>query len=219
MTVERLHHALDSAPAGPHLEELAVPRPVAAGVADLVRELGENLESVVYYEHPFTRQDCLHTTASTASAAMSRIVAGEDVRPRIAGGEGAAAVARCVLFALRQRFVFPLSSCLQTEEVAESELSVLFERLVNMAKGFPVLTCLALGPPGSELAAPGELRRALPDVDFGILDEIAAIRRGDLPLGGAEGARTLLQRMLELDERINDRVLARGAEPGRELLA
>jgi hypothetical protein len=55
MTVESPHHALDSAPSEPYLDEVAVPRRVRAGGADLVREMGESLESVVYYEHPFTR--------------------------------------------------------------------------------------------------------------------------------------------------------------------
>jgi hypothetical protein len=171
------------------------------------------------YEEELADQDCLYTANSQAFPDSSRIVAGEDVRPQIVAGIGAAAVARCVLFAMRQRFLFPLAAVLNAGELSAMEQGVLFERLVHMAKGLPIFACLALGLPSGENVGPRELRAALPEVDFGVLDEIAAIRRGEMALGGAEEVRGLLRRSLELSEAVNDRILAQGVEPWRDLLS
>jgi hypothetical protein len=155
----------------------------------------------------------------TVSPRSSRILAGVDVRPELSPGADAEAAARCVFFALSQRFMYPLSVFLDVPELPESQQATLFQRLVNMSKGLPLLVCAALGSPAEEALAPGKVRQILPDVDFGVLDEILAIRRGERPLPGMEGLRSLLRRALELGERIQDEVLASGTSPWRDLLA
>lgn len=157
--------------------------------------------------------------SGAASPDASRILAGEDVRSRMSPGPGAEAAAHCVFFAMRQRYMNPLSVSLLATELPESQQIVLFRRLCNMEKRLPLSVCVALRLGAGEAAAPRRLRQALPDLDYGVLDEIAAIRHDDLPLGGDAGVRSLLRRALILGEQINERILALGIEPWRELLA
>ena len=143
-----------------------------------------------------------------ASGRSSRVIAGEDVRPAMACDAGAQAVARCAFFAMRRRFLHPLAGYLEARDLSVEEREMLFQRLVFLRKALPVLACAALGLPFDEAVATAELRQVTGDP--GLFDEIAAIRRGERPPGGAEELRGLLLRGFELVEALNERISQEG---------
>lgn len=54
MTTDRLHESLNPVTAERRQDSVRVPRLIVEGIARLTREMGERLESVVYYEHPLS---------------------------------------------------------------------------------------------------------------------------------------------------------------------
>jgi hypothetical protein len=134
--------------------------------------------------------------------------------------EGQAA-ARCAFFSMRRRFLDRLAGFLPPFPLSEQHQKILFDRLVDLRKSFPVMASAALGRPASQTQALGELREALPDLDFSLFDEIAALRKGERTIGGIgpETLQSLLRQAFDLAERIEERILASQTARFRDLLA
>jgi hypothetical protein len=64
-----------------------------------------------------------------------------------------------------------------------------------------------------------DLRQALPDLDFSLFDEIAAIRKGERSIGGSEALQGLLRKAFDLTERIGEGILASATARWSDLLA
>ena len=154
-----------------------------------------------------------------ASPLTSEILAGVDVRERMSCDAGSLRVARCAMFALRRRFLHPLAAFLHAEDLSPADQQALFTRMGMVSKGMPVLVCAALGRAVDEVTAIAEMRRLLPDVDFGIFDEIVAIRRGERSWGGPGELKSLLRRLFDLLETLHQTVLTSGEAAWRDLIA
>jgi predicted nucleotidyltransferase len=154
-----------------------------------------------------------------ASPLTSQILAGADVRERMFSGDEALRVARCGMLALRRRFLHPLAAFLHAEDLPAADQQALFARMGMVSKGMPVLVCAALGRAVDELTAVAEMRRLLPDFDFGVLDEIVAIRRGERSWGGPGELKDLLRRLFDLLEPLHQAILNSEAAAWRGLVA
>jgi hypothetical protein len=148
----------------------------------------------------------------------SRLLVGEDPRPRVHWSDEGQAAARCAFFSMRRRFLDRLAVFLPPFPLSEQHQKILFDRLVDLRKSFPVMACAALGRPASQTQALAELREALPDLDFSLFDEIAALRKG-ARIGGPEALQSLLRQAFDLAERIEERILASATDRFDDLLA
>lgn len=148
----------------------------------------------------------------------SRILVGEDLRPRVLCSEEGRVAAFCTFLTLKRRFLDRLSFFLPPLRLSEQNQSLVFDRLIDLRKSFPALACAALGRPTSQKHAVAELRQALPDLDFSLFDEITAIRKGERSLGGPEELQSLLRKAIDLTERIEERVLASAKDRWSDLL-
>jgi hypothetical protein len=308
VTADRLHTSSDAVSAEPRQGEIQVPRRIAERVASLAAELGNDLESAVYFEHPFAppglmlliregveslpdllarvyralppglkiaclrrrelfelalpgfaapplaldeqphlaycvkfRSALLHGDLpfshppelhfehaltdqeglyfdTLVSPLTSRLTAGVDVRKRMSCDAGALRVARCTMFALRRRFLHPLAAFLHVEDLSPADQETLAARMGMLAKNVPVVLCAALGRSVDDATALGEMRRLLPDFDFGVLDEIVAIRRGERSFSGLGELKDLLRRLFDLLEPLNERILTSGAAAWQDFI-
>jgi len=148
----------------------------------------------------------------------SRLLVGEDLRPLVHSNDDGQVMARCAFFSLKRRFMDRLSVFLPPLRLSEQHQSLLFDRLVDLRKSFPTRVCAALGRPASQMHALATLRQALPDLDFSLFDEVAAIRKGERPLGRPEELQDLLRKAFDLMERIEERILASAASRWSDLL-
>lgn len=153
------------------------------------------------------------------SPLSSRVLLGDDLRAEMLGGPGAETVAGCAFFALQRRFMQPLSLYLLPPKLSEADQGTLLHRLAHLRKSFPVLACAALGRPTNQKDALAELRRALPEIDFSVFDEITAVRSGELVPDGPEALRSLLRRAFATCGQVNERVLTSQAQDWNELIA
>ncbi|HZF08639.1 MAG TPA: hypothetical protein VFE33_07620 [Thermoanaerobaculia bacterium] len=158
----------------------------------------------------------------------SRLLVGEDLRPRVHWSDEGQAAARCAFFSMRRRFLDRLAVFLPPLPLSEPHQKILFDRLVDLRKSFPVMASAALGRPASQRQALADLREALPDLDFSLFDEIAALRKGERAIGGIGGVggiggpealQSLLRRAFDLAERIEERIVAAAMDRFRDLLA
>ena len=149
----------------------------------------------------------------------SRVLFGRDVRPEVLSIPEAQAVARCAYFALQRRYLHPFTAFLRPSPLSAPEMGMLWHILAQMRSNLPMVVCAALGRPSNQADALADLRQALPDLDLGIFDEIAEIRRGERSRGDCEDLKRLFRRMFEAGERIGERILAGGAEPWSGLTA
>jgi hypothetical protein len=138
----------------------------------------------------------------------SRLLLGEDLRPLVRWSDEGQVVARCAFFSLKRRFLDRLSVFLPPLRLSEQHQSLLFDRLVDLHKVFPARASAALGRPAGQTHALATLRQALPDLDFSLFDEIAALRKGERSLGRPEELQDLLRKTFDLMERIEERVAA-----------
>jgi hypothetical protein len=156
----------------------------------------------------------------------SRLLAGEDLRPRVRFSDEGQAAARCAFFSMRRRFLDRLAVFLPPLALSEPHQKMLFDRLVDLRRSFPVMACAALGRPVSQTQALADLRQALPDLDFSLFDEIAALRKGERAIGGGiggiggpEALQGLLRQAFDLAERLEERILAAATDRFGDLLA
>ncbi len=148
----------------------------------------------------------------------SRLLLGEDLRPLVHWSDEGQAVARCAFFSLKRRFMDRLSVFLPPLRLSEQHQSILFDRLVDLRKSFPNRACAALGQPASQMHALATLRQALPDLDFSLFDEVAAIRKGERSIGRPEELQNLLRKAFDLMERIEERILTSATSRWSDLL-
>lgn len=138
----------------------------------------------------------------------SRLLLGEDLRPLVHWSEEGQVVARCAFFALKRRFLDRLSVFLPPLRLSEQHQSLLFDRLVDLYKVLPARACAALGRPAGQRHALAILRQALPDLDFSLFDEVAALRKGERSAGRPEELQALLRKAFDLMEQIEERAAA-----------
>ena len=148
----------------------------------------------------------------------SRLLMGEDLRPLVNWSDEGQATARCAFFSLKRRFLDRLAVFLPPLRLSEQHQKILFDRLVDLRKSFPVMACAALGRPASQVHALADLRQALPDLDFSLFDEIAALRKGERSIG-PEALQALLRKVFDLTERIEERIVASATARWSDLLA
>jgi hypothetical protein len=171
----------------------------------------------LYGEEELGDMDDLYRS-SLVSPSSSRVLLGDDLRTAMLGGPGAETVGSCAFFALQRRFMQPLLLFLLPLKLSETEQDTLLHRLAHLRKSFPILACAALGRPANQKDALAELRQALPEIDFSVFDEIAAVRSKTLAPDGPEALRTLLRRAFATCEQVNERVLTSRAQDWNELI-
>ena len=149
----------------------------------------------------------------------SRVLSGSDVRPAVPCVAEAQAVASCAFFAMLRRFVHPFTIFLHSAALSPREQAAITTLLGQIRSNLPVQACAALGRPSNQADALLSLRQALPDFDFGIFDELAALRRGERTPDGPEELRDLLRRTFEAAEALGERIQASGPAPWTRFLA
>jgi hypothetical protein len=183
-------------------------------------------ESGIPFEHPpnlFQEEELgdfnIVFGPTLVSPDSSRLLMGEDLRPLVHWSDEGQVVARCAFFSIKRRFMDRLSVFLPPLRLSAQQQSLLFDRLVDLSKTFPVIACAALGRPASQKHALTELRQALPDLDFSLFDKIRALRKGERSLGRPEEQQGLLRSVFDLTERIEERILASATARWSDLLA
>ncbi|MEA2604964.1 MAG: hypothetical protein QOF89_5956 [Acidobacteriota bacterium] len=149
----------------------------------------------------------------------SRLLMGDDLRPLVHWSDEGQAVARCAFFSVKRRTMDRLAVFLPPLRLSEQHQKILFDQLVALCKNFPAMACAALGRPASQMHALADLRQALPDLDFSLFDEIAAIRKGEQSSGGPEALQGLLRKAFDLAERVEEGILASATARWSDLLA
>jgi predicted nucleotidyltransferase len=153
------------------------------------------------------------------SPQSSRVLFGDDVRPAVPCVAEARLVASCAFFAMQRRFVHPFTIFLHAATLSDREQAALATLLGQIRSNLPVLACAALGRPSNQADALADLRQALPEFDFSVFDEVAALRRGERPPGGPEDLQDLLRRTFEVAEALGELIQASGPAPWSGLLA
>lgn len=156
---------------------------------------------------------------SLVSPDSSRLLIGDDPRPRVHLSDEGEVVARCAFFSTKRRFMDRLAAFLPPMRLSSQQQSFLLDKLIDLSKFFPVITCAALGRSTSQKHALTELRQHLSDLDFSPFDVIKALRRGERSLGRPEELQDLLRATFDLSERIEERILASTTTRWGDLLA
>jgi hypothetical protein len=182
--------------------------------------------SGIPFDHPpnlFQEEELVDFDAifgpTLVSPDSSRLLLGEDLRPRVRWSDEGQVVARCAYFSMKRRFMDRLSIFLPPLRLSAQQQGLLFDRLVDLSKIFPVIACAALGHSASQKQALAELRRTFPELEFSPFDRITALRKGERSQDSPEELQGLLRSVFELAERIEERILASSKALWSDLLA
>lgn len=137
----------------------------------------------------------------------SKVVFGEDIRPRIGSTEAGRFIAATVFYEAR-RILLPLSAYLQKESLTEEERQAIFNDLLVIRKAMPQSACNALGiwPDTSDAFA--ELEHRLPHIDLDAFKKIESLRGRSVHHVEAGMLRQLLRDALLLVETLNEEIMA-----------
>jgi len=164
------------------------------------------------YFHPFVywnERDPLPASFFVHSALDSSFIYGQDIRERFGPTEASSAVFSTAFFHQR-RLAFPLIGYLYKKGLTPRNCRDIIYSLVQAGKQLPVMVCAAFGlrHEGTRDAVV-KMREALPGLDLGLFARLDAMRDlGDEELD-PEQVRAVLREALELDDRLNDLILAR----------
>jgi hypothetical protein len=204
---------------------LKEPADFARFVQQILAACAPLAESGLPFEHPpnFFREEELGDFGAVFGPTLvapdsSRLLVGEDLRPLVRWSDEGQATARCALFSVTRRFLHRLAVFLPPVRLSQEHQKFLFDRLVELRKNLPAMACVALGRPASQMHALADLRQALPDLDFSLFNEIAAIRKGERS-SGPEVLQGLLRKALDLTERVEERILASATARWSDLFA
>jgi hypothetical protein len=139
---------------------------------------------------------------------FSRIILGDDIRDRIESTAPSYEAGRSCFFEIR-RMGAPLMVYLHKEEWSEKERQAVYNGLLVIVKHIPMSACMALKIWAGLPEAVEELKKALPEVDTGVLDKINLLRRDPHRTDDTEVLRKLLREGMQFVEDLNDQLVAR----------
>jgi predicted nucleotidyltransferase len=137
----------------------------------------------------------------------SKVVFGEDIRPRIASTEAGRFIAGTVFYEAR-RILLPLSAYLHKESLTEEERQAIFNDLLVIRKAMPQSACNALGIWPDTSNAFEELARRLPHVELDAFKSIESLRGRSVHQVDAELLRRILRDALMLVQTLNEEIMA-----------
>lgn len=138
----------------------------------------------------------------------SKIVYGEDVRPRLGARPASYFVARTSFFDLRQKCL-QLVIYLHEEPLAGPERGRVLYVLRAIAKALPVVACLACDVWPTLTDAAAALEAALPGAGTGVLPKLELIRGHRDDAFDSEELKALVGDLLDFLEALHSRLLAR----------
>lgn len=142
------------------------------------------------------------------SGRYSRVVVGEDVRPRLRADADSRAYARDAFFAARRKG-HALSVYLARQELTGEERKRIAAALLSGRKYFPLLACLALDRWVGESEMVRELEEAFPDLDTTVLSRSKVLRAEPESIEDTKLLLGLLRDMLTFVEALHERIAGR----------
>jgi hypothetical protein len=137
----------------------------------------------------------------------SKVIFGEDIRPRIESTEAGRFIAGTVFYEGR-RILLPLSAYLRKESLTEEDRQAIFNDLLVIRKAMPQSACNALGIWPDISNAVEELERRLPHVDLDAFKRVGTLRGHSVHHIDADLLRQMLRDVLMLVETLNEEIMA-----------
>ncbi|HVG18801.1 MAG TPA: nucleotidyltransferase domain-containing protein [Blastocatellia bacterium] len=165
--------------------------------------------------HPFfywDENDPVPATFNCEITKISKVVFGDDIRDRIESTAPGRLMARTSFFEMR-RLGLPMMVYFYRKELTEEDCQTIFKLLVTIRRDMPISACMALDIWVGQMNAVRELENALPGLDAGVIERIAALQLRPQPAADPEELRGLVRQVMVFVENLNDRLLAR---PGAE---
>jgi predicted nucleotidyltransferase len=166
------------------------------------------------YHHPFhyyseDEVDNLPATflGTLRSEGSSKILLGEDIRPQLGSSKGFRYLMKTWFFLSLSKNFMGLANYLHKEILTWKDCVRIINRLASMRKFLPVTISSALRMDLAEIAALEEIKKALPSLDFSVLDRIKELR--DNPDADMETIREVLRETLTLVVDLRGMLLAR----------
>lgn len=141
------------------------------------------------------------------SEQSSKILLGEDIRPRLGSSKGCRSAMDTGLFFYVSEGCLRLTKYLREKALTEEDCRCIINGLSFARKFLPAAISSALEMEPGELTALEEIKKALPSFDFGVLDRIKELR--DDPAADVETVREILTEMITLVVELRDMLLAR----------
>lgn len=163
-----------------------------------------------YYSEDEMRNLPAGFVGTVRSEQSSKILLGEDIRPRLGSSKGYRSAMNTGLFFFLSKGCLGLTKYLREKALTGEDCRRIINGLSSARKFLPSAISSALEIELDELTALEEIRKALPSFDFGVLDRIKELR--DNPTVHAETVREVLAEMITLIVDLRDMLLVRWKE-------
>jgi|KBSSwiStaDraftv2_1062776.scaffolds.fasta_scaffold82357_3 predicted nucleotidyltransferase len=139
----------------------------------------------------------------------SKVLKGEDIRPRISSTETSHAVAATSFFNARRTTAHLLAFYLSKKEWSADDEQKVKHRLASLKKHICIMGCFALGIPAEASEAVAKLRERLPSLDIAVLYAIDSLRNETgAPPQEPRALRQVLRDALMFVEHLHDEIVA-----------
>lgn len=175
---------------------------VFANAVKHLRETGLPTHPFFYwYEYELDRSPAMWLSL-WGSDETSKVLSGEDVRPRLKGREESKMVARTSVFHMRQ-IAHRLGRYMYQESLSEEDCDEIIEQLANLKKFFPILACLACDNWITETHGAEEIGKTLPGIATDVLPRIMSFRDHPPERSDLQAWRSIIADFLRFIEQVH----------------
>lgn len=160
--------------------------------------------------HPFfywSEADPIPATFALDITAHSKVIFGEDIRPRLHTTAPSRLVARTSFFEMR-RLGLPLMAYLHKEVLTEQDCRAIFNLLMAIKRDLPMLALMVLDIWVVQKESIPALRETFPDIDSDVLEKVVALQHGQAERTDPDVLRATLREAMVFVESLNDRLVA-----------